>query len=589
MQFNNDITRKVAEEAAKIMAEALKGNQHKIDANKNGKVDAHDFKLLRAQKEKEKANSMKHGKEVKEETELTESHFKVGDEVICKKSGMEGEVVKIDEPQVGKYYTVKQENGKMMKYAPDELKKEDEDEDEKEDKKEMKESAGVSKQKENKFHTKLDKLVHKTFGKSSDEKKMKEETKLDEALWPGTPEYEKKFPKDSKPGQRRQTQDYGYQGKEEEHGETTFRKEVKPAKRGKYGARQNFVRSRKISGKQLKDDVQFGFTDILEAYNTHGLKLIAAMIKEEPDNEQFTKEVEEQKKRDKGEIRNDKGVAKPLQTASVREEPVNPVREDIEQIDELSKGAYKNYLSASKKEVRKHMSGSQLSRYGDFAGPKQDREMNTKIAQKFANKKLKNEEVEQLDEIGSLLGGALGAVGAVAGGAGMAIHAAHKLASAAMGPKSSEGIQKGINDAKKAGDHKLYHSLKAHDHAQQAVKRAKAADEVKNDPASYHKTDNTKGKKGEMKSNAKMNYDTHVRASQEHAKQSKEYSAKEKSGAKISESTIDERTLSGPETAKKEEIVKSMKKNMQGFKERYGKRAKEVMYATATARAKENA
>jgi hypothetical protein len=30
--------------------EALKGSQHKIDANKNGKVDAHDFKLLRGKK-----------------------------------------------------------------------------------------------------------------------------------------------------------------------------------------------------------------------------------------------------------------------------------------------------------------------------------------------------------------------------------------------------------------------------------------------------------------------------------------------------------------------------------------------------------
>jgi hypothetical protein len=27
--------------------EALKGNQHKIDANKNGKIDGHDFKVLR--------------------------------------------------------------------------------------------------------------------------------------------------------------------------------------------------------------------------------------------------------------------------------------------------------------------------------------------------------------------------------------------------------------------------------------------------------------------------------------------------------------------------------------------------------------
>jgi hypothetical protein len=34
----------------------------------------------------------------------------------------------------------------------------------------------------------------------------------DEALWPGTPEYNKKFPKDSKPGQRMSKQDYGYRG-----------------------------------------------------------------------------------------------------------------------------------------------------------------------------------------------------------------------------------------------------------------------------------------------------------------------------------------------------------------------------------------
>ena len=51
-------------------------------------------------------------------------------------------------------------------------------------------------------------------------------------------------------------------------------------------------------------------------------------------------------------------------------------------------------------------------------------------------------------------------------------------------------------------------------------------------------------------------------------------------------STIEERSLTEPEMKKKEEIVKSMKKGMAGFKERYGDRAKEVMYATATARAK---
>ena len=43
----------------KEIAEALKGKQHKIDKNKNGKIDAHDFKLLR-----------------KEESELTEATVK---------------------------------------------------------------------------------------------------------------------------------------------------------------------------------------------------------------------------------------------------------------------------------------------------------------------------------------------------------------------------------------------------------------------------------------------------------------------------------------------------------------------------------
>lgn len=51
---------------------------------------------------------------------------------------------------------------------------------------------------------------------------------------------------------------------------------------------------------------------------------------------------------------------------------------------------------------------------------------------------------------------------------------------------------------------------------------------------------------------------------------------------------LEERTLTSTETAEKERIVKGMKKGIEGFKQRYGERAKEVMYATATARAKED-
>ena len=60
-------------------------------------------------------------------------------------------------------------------------------------------------------------------------------------------------------------------------------------------------------------------------------------------------------------------------------------------------------------------------------------------------------------------------------------------------------------------------------------------------------------------------------------------------GVKVSTIDLEEKSLTEPEMKKKEEVVKSMKKKMPGFKERYGERAKSVMYATATKIAKEKA
>jgi hypothetical protein len=56
-------------------------------------------------------------------------------------------------------------------------------------------------------------------------------------------------------------------------------------------------------------------------------------------------------------------------------------------------------------------------------------------------------------------------------------------------------------------------------------------------------------------------------------------------GVQHSEIDLEERSMTEPEMKKREEIAKSMKKGMQGFKDRYGDRAKEVMYATATKQA----
>lgn len=54
------------------------------------------------------------------------------------------------------------------------------------------------------------------------------------------------------------------------------------------------------------------------------------------------------------------------------------------------------------------------------------------------------------------------------------------------------------------------------------------------------------------------------------------------------EFSIQERALDAAEKGEKERLVKGMKKSASDFKERYGKRAQSVMYATATARAKEH-
>ena len=51
------------------------------------------------------------------------------------------------------------------------------------------------------------------------------------------------------------------------------------------------------------------------------------------------------------------------------------------------------------------------------------------------------------------------------------------------------------------------------------------------------------------------------------------------------EMELDEKKMTPAEMAKREKMVKSMKKNFASFKKRYGDRAKEVMYATATKQA----
>ena len=94
---------------------------------------------------------------------------------------------------------------------------------------------------------------------------------------------------------------------------------------------------------------------------------------------------------------------------------------------------------------------------------------------------------------------------------------------------------------------------------------------------------NAEIKTAQDKSEGKVRNDKNIAAGKVDAVKEVEESVDDING--VSVTTIDEREMTDAEMKKREEIVKSMKKGMAGFKQRYGERAKNVMYATATKQA----
>ena len=117
------------------------------------------------------------------------------------------------------------------------------------------------------------------------------------------------------------------------------------------------------------------------------MKKIDRKISEEPDSEQFAKEIEMQKEKNSGKVRNDAGIAKPFQSASVREPAVQPVRkEEAEQIDELSKNTLKSYVDKAATRLVAGDKYKGMDRYNRVEGIKK------------ATSKLAKEESEQIEE-----------------------------------------------------------------------------------------------------------------------------------------------------------------------------------------------
>jgi hypothetical protein len=279
-----------------------------------------------------------------------------------------------------------------------------------------------------------------------------------------------------------------------------------------------------IKGPKMKDlsDIEAEkkkkkkFSEMVESYTTGGIKsLFASLVKEEPTNDEFKKELEDQKAKAEG-----KKKQPDLAKGSVQAVK----NEEVEQIDEISVETMKSAKDKlQNKAFQSHMDDN---KYGaqQYAGRAMD--MKKRIAQK---EKMNKEEVEQLDELSP---GTLKSY----------VNKAKPEVKAAKAERA---------DARDAGDGKT-----ANDAFQMAKKRTAGIKQAK----------------------AKLNKED---------TQEFEVVMDELNG--YTEVTIDERSMTEPEMKKKEEIVKSMKKGMQGFKDRYGSDAKSVMYATATARAKEKA
>jgi hypothetical protein len=358
--------------------EELKGNQHKIDANKNGKVDAHDFKLLRAKKGKTVQEGIK-GAGVGAALGSV-AGGPVGAAIGGALGHVAGEVLssaKNKTKAIGRI--IKGPSMADSKMKREEVEQLDEIGDTKEGRKAL--SSYVQKALHDKDRQKgLRKATSRLYKDNYYGKKTNEEVEQ-------LQEYESKggvFRHTAKleKGAEYGASDYSKGGEEEKEAKK-MTSSPKRASKG-YGARQNFVRSTRVNEKK-KVNEELSFTEMLELYNEHGLKVLAPIEVEEVDidgttievidadkvngfvettveevtNDEFTKEYEDQKATFEGKKKQPKvAVGK---TTGVKEMP-----ESVE-LDErtLTKG------EAKKKEdyvmgMKKGLSGFK-QRYGERA------------------------------------------------------------------------------------------------------------------------------------------------------------------------------------------------------------------------------
>jgi hypothetical protein len=582
--FNDKALKGVAAAVSKIMDEELKGNQHKIDANKNGKVDAHDFKLLRAKKtmkEEEQLdelskstvksyvmkkmekptttnkdvkgmtnayNRLKGYKPTSEEVELDEAFPTVDDAKKRMNAGKTatGSVTKTktglvhkrdykdddtddadDTQKKSKGYGARQNMGKRGQSDGT--------------KKTMKEDVQVLTEgmSEDDYHNHSTNYpLHNITGKNGGTMHSHSLKYLHDAH--AHHEYARDMEEPSEGGGRNGaaakavkhiethvTQKYGKEAGahiKNSHEEGNFHKVLGAAKKHTATMKESKLSFTEmlqlyneagveVINKIAPQTVKFGDTEVelIDANEVNGA--VAINVAEEVDNETFTKEVEAQKEKNAG-----RGKKAEVAKASVQAVK----QEEVEQMDEADVYSIKNKKTGQIYHHSKYPITKNTQKFKQIKSAGGDHVH----AEIHVNGKPIKEDVEQIDEISkSTLGSYIK-------------KASHDVAS------------KGAITRHFADKSRRETEEKKHDLAKDSMKRS---DKVF--------ASGWKRREGMAKAVDRLTKE---------------------------DFQMDERTLTSAETKEKEKNVKGMKKSLSGFKSRYGDDAKSVMYATATKMAKKD-
>jgi hypothetical protein len=417
--YSDNLTQKVAQAVTKIMDEELKGNQHKIDANKNGKVDAHDFKLLRAKKEI-KQEEMDEG--------LTGAAIGgtigglAGGPVGAAVGGYIGHKVQQTHAKEKALKAAQARNNPPRK----KLTKEDQEFIDELNKSTL--GSYVNASARDAVHRtakevetgRLDKMADKRMKgiKLATKKLAKEETD----------QVEEGYYKDIDTN-RKEDERLAAKKKKDTPPFTPDKPKAKVATAGKFGygysaarhlARQGMAGMNKEETEQVEEDIQktstgyihharpgvYGgsakekhvvdtlrgpkkseieaiekekkmkkFSEMLDLINTHGLKALSEMIKEEPDNEQFTKELKDAQAKSEGKGKKAEVAKAAVQAVKVEEETIQVEVLDFNEVNGVKMSQLdESHLTAAQsdkkeeivKSMKKGLSGFK-ARYGDRA------------------------------------------------------------------------------------------------------------------------------------------------------------------------------------------------------------------------------